>query len=107
VAFCCFTVLFLRAQNAVPGQTAVAPGRRRMLFLSTRMYIRGCLEHAIQSILREEPLLCAGIAFSGGQECGYPKAEGAAAQVIDLGGHFVMPGFNDAHLHLRMRAAGS
>ena len=28
------------------------------------------------------------------------KLKGPQTQVIDLGGHFVMPGFNDAHLHL-------
>src|SRR5882672_4963148 len=28
------------------------------------------------------------------------KHKGPATQVIDLAGHFVMPGFNDAHLHL-------
>src|SRR5581483_8221909 len=28
------------------------------------------------------------------------KLKGPKTQVIDLGGHFVMPGFNDAHLHL-------
>ena len=28
------------------------------------------------------------------------KLKGPSTQVIDLGGHFVMPGFNDAHLHL-------
>lgn len=28
------------------------------------------------------------------------KLKGDHTQVIDLGGHFVMPGFNDAHLHL-------
>ena len=28
------------------------------------------------------------------------KLKGGKTQVIDLGGHFVMPGFNDAHLHL-------
>jgi predicted amidohydrolase YtcJ len=26
--------------------------------------------------------------------------KGPKTQVIDLGGHFVMPGFNDAHVHL-------
>ena len=29
------------------------------------------------------------------------KLKGAHTQVIDLGGHFVMPGFNDAHCHLQ------
>ncbi len=28
------------------------------------------------------------------------KLKGPQTQVVDLGGHFVMPGFNDAHLHL-------
>jgi predicted amidohydrolase YtcJ len=28
------------------------------------------------------------------------KLKGARTQVVDLGGHFVMPGFNDAHCHL-------
>src|SRR6266404_2586928 len=31
---------------------------------------------------------------------GIPKAAGSKAQVVDLQGKFVMPGFNDAHLHL-------
>jgi predicted amidohydrolase YtcJ len=29
------------------------------------------------------------------------KLKGAHTQVVDLGGHFVMPGFNDAHCHLQ------
>src|SRR6266581_9544433 len=28
------------------------------------------------------------------------KLKGPQTQVVELGGHFVMPGFNDAHLHL-------
>jgi predicted amidohydrolase YtcJ len=28
------------------------------------------------------------------------KLKGSQTKVVDLGGHFVMPGFNDAHLHL-------
>src|SRR5437879_9981614 len=28
------------------------------------------------------------------------KLKGPQTQVIELGGHFVMPGFNDAHMHL-------
>jgi len=42
VAFCCFTVLFLRAQNAVPGQTAVAPGPKAdVIFVHANVYT-GC-----------------------------------------------------------------
>src|SRR5215469_14542384 len=28
------------------------------------------------------------------------QLKGSKTQVVDLGGHFVMPGFNDAHTHL-------
>ena len=28
------------------------------------------------------------------------KLKGSHTQIVDLGGHFVMPGFNDAHVHL-------
>ena len=28
------------------------------------------------------------------------KLKGSHTQVVELGGHFVMPGFNDAHVHL-------
>src|SRR5262252_7561827 len=28
------------------------------------------------------------------------KLKGPKTEVVDLGGHFVMPGFNDAHVHL-------
>ncbi len=28
------------------------------------------------------------------------KLKGPSTEVVDLGGHFVMPGFNDAHMHL-------
>ena len=35
-----------------------------------------------------------------GKSADLMKHKGASTQVIDLAGHFVMPGFNDAHLHL-------
>ena len=35
-----------------------------------------------------------------GKAADLAKYKGPATQVIDLDGHFVMPGFNDAHLHL-------
>lgn len=35
-----------------------------------------------------------------GDNRGVEKVKGPNTQVIDLGGHFVMPGFNDAHVHL-------
>ena len=35
-----------------------------------------------------------------GSDAEIQKLRGKRTQVVDLGGHFVMPGFNDAHVHL-------
>jgi len=35
-----------------------------------------------------------------GSDAEIEKLKGKRTQVVDLGGHFVMPGFNDAHVHL-------
>jgi predicted amidohydrolase YtcJ len=35
-----------------------------------------------------------------GSDADIQKLKGQKTQVIDLGGHFAMPGFNDAHVHL-------
>jgi len=35
-----------------------------------------------------------------GTDAEIEKLKGKRTQVVDLGGHFVMPGFNDAHVHL-------
>jgi predicted amidohydrolase YtcJ len=38
--------------------------------------------------------------IAAGSNADIQKLKGPKTQVIDLGGHFVMPGFNDAHVHL-------
>jgi len=35
-----------------------------------------------------------------GSDAEIEKLKGKHTQIVDLGGHFVMPGFNDAHVHL-------
>ena len=53
------------------------------------------------SILREEAIAVRGDRIQAvGKTIEIQKLKGPQTQVIDLGGHFVMPGFNDAHLHL-------
>jgi predicted amidohydrolase YtcJ len=41
-----------------------------------------------------------GAIIAVGTDAEINKFKGPRTQVIDLGGHFVMPGFNDAHVHL-------
>src|SRR6202043_2469128 len=53
------------------------------------------------SVLREEAIAVRGDRIQAvGKNIEIEKLKGPQTQVIDLGGHFVMPGFNDAHLHL-------
>jgi predicted amidohydrolase YtcJ len=42
----------------------------------------------------------AGRIMAAGSDAEIEKFKGKHTQVVDLGGHFVMPGFNDAHVHL-------
>jgi len=102
VAFCCFTFLFLRAQNAVPGQTAVAPGPKAdVIFVHANVYTGVPSNTQFSSILREEAIAVRGDRIQAvGKNVDIQKLKEPQTQVIDLGGHFVMPGFNDAHLHL-------
>ncbi|HEY4762500.1 MAG TPA: amidohydrolase [Candidatus Sulfotelmatobacter sp.] len=53
------------------------------------------------SIVREEAIAVRGDrVLAVGKKINMEKLKGPQTQVVDLGGHFVMPGFNDAHLHL-------
>ncbi len=53
------------------------------------------------SVVREEAIAVRGERIQAvGKNTEIEKLKGSQTQVIDLGGHFVMPGFNDAHLHL-------
>jgi predicted amidohydrolase YtcJ len=38
--------------------------------------------------------------LAAGMRDDIPKLKGPDTKMVDLGGHFVMPGFNDAHMHL-------
>jgi hypothetical protein len=53
------------------------------------------------SVLREEAIAVRGDRILAvGKNADMGKLKGPQTQVVDLGGRFVMPGFNDAHLHL-------
>ena len=53
------------------------------------------------SVVREEAIAVRGDRIQAvGKIADLEKLKGPQTQIVDLGGHFVMPGFNDAHLHL-------
>ncbi len=89
------------AQNAAPKSEDSKP-KADILFIHANVYTGVPANTPFASIDRQEA-----IAVRNGRILAVGKnfdlqtrLKGPDTQVIDLGGHFVMPGFNDAHLHL-------
>jgi predicted amidohydrolase YtcJ len=86
------------AQNSTP---ADSKPKADLIFMHGNVYTGVAANSAFSSILREEAIAVAGDRIlATGKNLDMDKLKGPQTQVIDLGGHFVMPGFNDAHLHL-------
>ena len=87
------------SQNAAP-----APDTRPkadVIFMHSNVYTGVSANTPFSSVLREEAIAVRGDRIEAvGKTIDIQKLKGPQTQVIDLGGHFVMPGFNDAHLHL-------
>ncbi|MGA8274437.1 MAG: amidohydrolase [Candidatus Sulfotelmatobacter sp.] len=97
--FCCIQG---QAQNANSQTPQAAPGPRAdVIFIHANVYTGVPANAQFSSILREEAIAVRGDRIQAvGKNTDIAKLKGPQTQVIDLGGHFVMPGFNDAHLHL-------
>src|ERR1700728_511521 len=101
LAFCCCASL--RAQSPVPGGASAAPPgpKADVIFVHANVYTGVPSNAQFSSILREEAIAVRGDRIQAvGKNLDIEKLKGPQTQVIDLGGHFLMPGFNDAHLHL-------
>jgi predicted amidohydrolase YtcJ len=94
-AFCC-------AQSASPAATPQAPGPKAdVLYVHANVYSGVLSNDQFSSIQREEAIAVRGDRIQAvGKTVDLEKLKGPETKVVDLGGHFVMPGFNDAHLHL-------
>jgi predicted amidohydrolase YtcJ len=72
-----------------------------ILFVHANVYTGVPANTPFSSILREEAIAVRDDRIQAvGKTVDLEKLKGPQTQVIDVGGHFVMPGFNDAHLHL-------
>src|ERR1700675_2643405 len=99
----CAAAALCSAQAQTPATTAApAPGPK-----ADAIYIHGTVYTGVpaaaqfSSVLREEAIAVRGDRIQAvGKKVDIEKLKGPQTQVIDLGGRFVMPGFNDAHLHL-------
>jgi len=103
----CFTVLAIAVLcPALPAQTPApspaSPGPRAdQIFTHANVYTGVPSNTPFSSILREEAIAVRADRIQAvGKTADILKLKGPQTQVIDLGGHFVMPGFNDAHVHL-------
>jgi hypothetical protein len=90
---------------AAQAQSAPKPGEAKpkadIIFVHANLYTGVPANTPFSSILREEAMAVRGDRILAvGKTLDMMKLKGPETQVIDLGGHFVMPGFNDAHLHL-------
>ena len=91
------TILLLATAGA---QTLPTQPRADVIFLNANIYtgVDSASFHAIQRA--EAMAVHDGRVEAVGRNDEIVKLKGPSTEVINLGGHFVMPGFNDAHVHL-------
>jgi len=89
------------AQSGVSAQTAQKP-KAALIFTHGNIYT-GVVDasSSLGAGKRSEALALAGDRILAvGTRDEIMKLKGPATKIVDLDGHFVMPGFNDAHMHL-------
>jgi predicted amidohydrolase YtcJ len=87
-------------QAAAPSAEEIKP-KADIIFIHANLYTGVPANSAFSSILRQEAMAVRGDRILAvGKIVDLDKLKGPQTQIVDLGGHFVMPGFNDAHLHL-------
>jgi predicted amidohydrolase YtcJ len=92
------------AQDSFPSANQAPPDTRPkadIIFVHANVYTGTPANTPFASIQREEAIAVRGDRIEAvGKSFDLQKLKGPQTQVVDLGGRFVMPGFNDTHLHL-------
>ena len=87
------------AQNAAPA--ADTKPKADIIFVHANVYTGVPANTPFASVERQEAIAVKGDRILAvGKTLDMDKFKGPQTQIVDLGGHFTMPGFNDAHLHL-------
>ncbi len=94
--FLCFFLLMAAnlLAGAQPDSTKVNENSPSTIFLHGDIYTGTAGKRAQAMAVGGERIVAVG------SDVEIQKLKGKHTQVVDLGGHFVMPGFNDAHVHL-------
>ncbi|MFZ0275309.1 MAG: amidohydrolase [Candidatus Sulfotelmatobacter sp.] len=86
--------------NGGSGKADVKP-RADAIYFHANIYTGVASNSPFGSTLREEAIAVRGDRIQAvGKNVDIMKLKGPDTEVVDLGGRFVMPGFNDAHVHL-------
>lgn len=97
---CLLLPMSLMGQNSPAASPASLP-KADILFIHGNIYTGVPANRQFSSIDREEAIAVRGDRILAvGKTFDLQKYKGPETQIVDLGGHFVMPGFNDAHVHL-------
>ncbi len=83
-------------------KTTFAGSKADVIFIHGNVYTGEPANSPFSSVLREEAIAVLGDRIEAvGKNVEVEKQfKGPQTKIVDLGGDFVMPGFNDAHLHL-------
>ena len=83
-------------------QNASSPSvKADRIFLHGNVYTGVPANSQFSSVQREEAIAVRGDRILAvGKAADILRLKGPQTEIVDMGGHFVMPGFNDAHLHL-------
>jgi predicted amidohydrolase YtcJ len=94
--------VFAAVMTATAGaQTLPSQPRADVIFLNANIYTGVADTSSFHAIQRAEAMAVRdGRVEAVGRNDEIATLKGPLTEVINLGGHFVMPGFNDAHVHL-------
>ena len=100
ILVCSLVLMGTQSMAQVPAAEETKP-KADIIFEHANVYTGVPANVQFSSIVREEAIAVRGDRILAvGKKIDMEKLKGPQTQVVDLGGHFVMPGFNDAHLHL-------
>ncbi len=94
-------LLLLFTVSLTQAQKQTSPMKADQIFLHGNIYTGVAVTSSFHEIKRAEALAVHGDRIVAvGEDEDILKLKGPDTKVFDLGGRFVMPGFNDAHIHL-------
>ena len=96
-----FFLCFLLTPSLALAQEPPAPPRADKIFIHANVYTGVAEVSAFKAMKRAQAIAVRGDRIQAvGENAEILKLKGPQTQVIDVGGKFLMPGFNDAHVHL-------